>query len=97
MATKLLIPVEFGASLDSGLSYKKMLKLFARLELRSHPMRLLSTAGPFLGGVFWVLIFREDFRIGTTRPIGAQHPAIRVLKPAQTFFELGLFLRYPAS
>lgn len=73
-----------------------MLKLFASLELRLHPVRLLSAARPFLGGIFWVLIFREDLRIGTTRPIGAT----RVYGPfnaAQPFFKLGLLFFYFAS
>jgi hypothetical protein len=60
-----------------------MLELFARLKLRLHPMRLLSTAGPLLGRIFWVLIFRQDLRIGTARPIGA-NCVVRVLKPAQS-------------
>src|SRR4029077_2522923 len=74
-----------------------MLELLARPELRLYPMRLLSTAGPCLGSIFGVLIFRKNFRIGTAwRPIGPNR-AIGVFKPAQTFFELGLLLRYLAS
>src|SRR6478736_3057531 len=73
-----------------------MLELFARRELRLYPMRLLSTAGPCLGSIFWVLIFRKNFRIGTARPIGPNH-GINVFKPPQTFFEPGLLLRYLAS
>jgi hypothetical protein len=73
-----------------------MLELFARRELRPYPMRLPSTAGPCLGGIIWVLIFRKNLRIGAARPIGSNR-AISVFKPAQTFFELGLFLGYLAS
>jgi hypothetical protein len=73
-----------------------MLEFFASVELRSHPTRLLSTAGPYLSWISGILIFRKNLRIGTARPIGTDRTA-RVFKPAQTFFELGLFLRYPAN
>ena len=35
-----------------------MFELFASLELRPHPMRLLSTAGPSLAWISRILIFR---------------------------------------
>jgi hypothetical protein len=59
-----------------------MLELFARPELRLYPMRLLSTAGPCLGSICWVLIFRKNLPIGTTPPIGPNR-AVSVFKPAQ--------------
>ena len=70
---------------------EKMIELFARPELRLQPMRLLSTAGPFFSGIIWVPIFRKNPRIATARALG------RVLKEAQTFFELGLLLGDLAS
>src|ERR1700747_2292953 len=73
-----------------------MLELFARPELRLYLMRLLSSAGPCLGIIFWVLVFRKNLRIGTARPIEPNR-AMSVFKPAQTFFELGLLLPYLAS
>src|SRR6476646_2737798 len=73
-----------------------MLQLFARPELRLYPMRRLSAAGPCLGIIFWVLVFRKHLRIGTARPIGA-NCAMTVFKPAQTFFEPSLLLSYSAS
>src|SRR6516165_1259282 len=73
-----------------------MLELFARLELRLHPIRLLSTAGPCLGWIFWVLIFGKDLRVGTARPIGVNR-VVRFFKHSQTRFKLGLLLRYLAS
>jgi hypothetical protein len=62
-------------------------ELFASLQLRLHPMRLLSSAGPCLGGVFWILIFGKNLRIGTTRPIRASCAvAGRICNLAHTFF-----------
>src|SRR4029077_12883987 len=74
-----------------------MLKLFARPELPLYPMRLLSSAGPCLGIIFWVLVFRKNLRIGTVRrPIGPNR-AFNGCKPAKALFARGLLLRYPAS
>jgi hypothetical protein len=70
-----------------------MLKLFARVELRPHPTWVLSPAGPRLGGIFRVLIFRKNLRIGTARWIAAN----RVYGPfnaAQPLFKLGLLSFY---
>jgi len=73
-----------------------MLELFARAELRPYPMRLLSTARPCFGIIFWVLVFRKNLRIGTARLIRPNR-ATSVFKPAQTFFKLGRLLRHLAS
>ena len=75
---------------------ENMIELFARPELRLQPMRLLSAPGPFFSGICWVPIFRENPRIGTARPRGA-NCATRVFKKAQTFFDLGPFLGDLAS
>ena len=74
-----------------------MLELLACLKLHLHPMWLPSTTRPFLGGIFWILIFRKDLWIGTARPIGTNCAIGFFFKAAQAFFELALLLRYLAS
>src|SRR6516162_2960198 len=49
----------------------KMLELFACFQLCPYPVRLLSSTGPFLGGIFRVLIFWKNLWIGTTRLVRA--------------------------
>jgi hypothetical protein len=77
------------ASLDRGPSNEKMFECFASLDLRPHPMRLPSTAGPSFGRIFRVLIFRKHLWIRTSRPI-MPASAHRLFNDAQSILELDL-------